>query len=63
MPIFEHEGCSKPKIGDSVVLTFAKWNEGQLLLLDKDGQSWLSFTLTKSERIAFLRELLKDWLK
>lgn len=64
MPIFESETSFKPKIGDSVILDFSKWNEGQLYLLDKDGQTvWLSFTLTKNERVAFLRELLKDWLK
>ena len=64
MPIFESETSFHPKIGDKVVLSFAKWNEGQLYLLDKDGQTiWLSFRITEAERGAFLKELVKEWLK
>jgi len=51
-----------PKIGDNIDFLLHKW-DGKHFYLLIDDKIWLTFELTKNEKMALLKMLAKDWLQ
>lgn len=53
---------SQAKIGDDISILLNKWDGKQFYLLTGD-DIWLTFELTKNEKQALTKQLIKDWLR
>ena len=62
MGILTRMGSAKPEIGDSISFLLDKWDGKQFYLLI-DNKSWLVFELTRGDKMALLKMLVKDWLQ
>ena len=61
LPILTGVGSIEPKIGDNIVFLLNEWDGKQFYLLSGDN-IWLTFELTRNEKLALLEMLMKDWL-